>query len=148
MVPSNRGSTDTTTSLSASQGRQCSRLTIDDETSLGPASSLAAPQKSNTTSLPEPEVANYHSSSRTTSTPNEVVISSEQKPKPSHWSVVYLPEIDRAPQLHLAHAFTYDSPVMCVKMSPDGQRLAVGLSGNGKTYLNESDTGSNVWLVS
>ena len=58
------------------------------------------------------------------------------KIKLSRWSVVYHPEVERTLELHLVHAFTYDSPVHCVKISPDG-----------KTYINELKTGSNIWLV-
>ena len=33
-----------------------------------------------------------------------------------------------------------------VKMSPDGNRVAIGL-WDGTTYSNELRTGSNIWLV-
>ena len=79
---------------------------------------------------------------------NKDIVSPEQETTPSNWSVVYNPDVEQALDLHLAHAFTYDSPLCCIKMSPDGQRLAVGLSAAGKTYINEFETGSDVWLVS
>ena len=99
------------------------------------------------------EVAHDRSSSQTTPItihpgPNEDHISPEQKPEPPQWSVVYNPEVERALDLQLAHSFTYDSEAYCVKMSPDGQRLAVGLAYDGTTYINESKTGSNIWQVS
>ena len=45
------------------------------------------------------------------------------------------------------HTFTYDSGACCVKVSPDGQRFAVGFRGDGKMSINELETGSNIWLV-
>lgn len=78
-------------------------------------------------------------------------ISPEQKPTHPKWSAVYNLEIERTLDLDLAHTFTYDAPVFSVKFSPDGQRLAVGLRGDGKTYgkiyLHELQTGSTAWLV-
>ena len=71
-----------------------------------------------------------------------------QKPEPLQWSVVYNPKAERGLDLQLAHNFKLNSKAYCVKMSPDGQRLAVGLSDDGKTYLYELQTGSNIWLVS
>ena len=67
---------------------------------------------------------------------------------PPKWSVVYHPGVERALELHLAHTFKHDSKVYCIHISPDGQRFAVGLSGNGKTYINELETGSNIRLDS
>lgn len=129
-------------------GRQRSRLTP----SIRPSHSLTASPNSNNP-LPVLEVAQNLSSCQSRPTPthpgaNEDRISSEQKLEPPNWSVVYHPEVEQTLELHLAHAFTYDSEVYCIHMSPDGHRLAVGLSGEGKTYLNELETGSNIWLVS
>ena len=145
--------------ISASQGSitgtaapVSSRPTTDN---IGLSHSPAASLKTNTPLLmpSEPEVAHNLSTSRPTPTstyhdPNENLISSEQKPKPPQWSVVYHPELERALELHLVHVFMYDSPVYCVKMSPDGQRLAVGPGGEGKIYLHDMQTGSIIRLVS
>ena len=146
-MPAAQGST--TTSVSASPIH--SRSTANDTASIGLPHSPAAPQKITPTSLPVPEVASYRSSSQTTLTPahpgpNEDIISSRQRTQPPKWSVIYNPKVGRALDLQLARVFTYDSPVNCVKMSPDGQRIAVG--GHGKTYLHELQTGSSIWLVS
>ena len=100
-----------------------------------------------------PEVGHTLSSSQTTPTPispypNEDVIPPKEKPEPPKWSVVYNPRVERVLELHLAHVFKYDSPANCVKISPDGQRLAVAVLGNGKIYLKELKTGANIRLVS
>ena len=130
------------------KGRQRSRPTTDNMLSMSLSNPLVAPQKNDAT-LPVPEAADCRGfESQMTPTPNhptfdEDTISSEQKPKFPMWSVVYHPEVKQALELHLAHTFTYDAEVYCVKMSPDGQRLAVG--GEGNTYLNELQTGSNIW---
>ena len=136
------------------EGRRRSHPTIDNVLSIGLSRSLAASPNTNTP-LPVPsesEVAHYRNSSQTTPTsphpgPNEGILSPEQKPTPLNWSVVYNPDIEQALDLRLAHALPYDSTVYCIKMSPDGQRLAVGLGGIGKTYINELETGSKCWLV-
>ena len=151
-------STHTATSVSASSlGRQrsSSSLATDNGPSIGPSRSLIASPNTNTP-LPVPSdsaIAHYCHSSETTPTStrprsDENIISPEQKFNPPNWSVVYNPKVERTLDVDLAHAFTYDSSVYCVKMSPDGQRLAVGLQGNGKTCLYELQTGSNIWLVS
>ena len=144
--------TDMAASVSTSQGRPRSHLSTDNALSIGLSRSLAAlPNTNNSLCVPfEPEVTRNLNSSRTTSTSShpgrsENIISPEQTPKPPQWSVVYHPEVKQALELHLAHAFKYDSSIYRVNMSPDGQRLAVGLLGNGKTYLNELENGSNIW---
>ena len=127
-------------------GRQRSRPKVDNAPSIRPFDSPEAPNKP----LLVPSEHNF-SPSQTTATltrsrPNEDEISPKQGPKPSQWSVVYHPEVERTLDFQLAHAFAHDSPVICVKMSPDGQRLAVG--GTKNTYLYELKTGSKCRLVS
>ena len=61
------------------------------------------------------------------------MIPSEESPK---WSSVYHPEVEQTLELHSAHTFAYDANVHYIYMSPDGQRLAVGLGG-GKALLYE-----------
>ena len=155
-------STGTTPSVSAPlwrrvfEDRHRARPTTDNILSIGLSRSLAA--SPNTKILPlvpsDPDVAHNLGSSRTTPSaiadygPHVDIISPEQKTRSPKWSVVYHPEVERAIELHLAHTFTYDSPGRRIKMSPDGQRLAVGLLGDGKTYLKELETGSNIWLAS
>ena len=77
----------------------------------------------------------------------ESMISSEPKPEPPTWSVEYHPGSQRVLDLHLANVVTYKAIPYCVKISPDGHRVAVGLH-DGTTYLNELNTGSKIWLVS
>lgn len=98
-------------------------------------------------------VAQHLSASKTTRTPThpgpdeEIIIPPQLNSEPK-WSVAYRPEVRQALDLRLAHTFVYKSPVSCVKMSPDGQRLAMGLAFDGKTYINEVKTGKNIWCVS
>ena len=151
-----QGSTGTVTSVSAPLWRRLFRGRQLRPPSKGPSHSLAEPQSTNTTSLhvpSEPGVSGILGFSQTTPVPihpggSRDIISSEEKPKPPEWSVLYNSEVKRALNIHLAHAFTFDSPVYCVKMAPDGQRIAVGVEYEGKTFINELRTGTNVWLVS
>ena len=132
-----------TATVSALQGSQYPRPSTDNAPSIGPSRSLPAPQVTTSPPVPsEPEVAKYSTSTQTIPIRIEDTTTLEQKLKPlvPKWSVEYHPEAERVLDLHLAHAFTYDSAVHCVKISPDGERLAVGLS-SGKTYLNELGTG-------
>ena len=137
------------------EGRQRSRTTTDNLFSIGLSRSLAASPNTHKPLLflSKPEVAHNLNFSPMTPTPthpgpNGDMVSSGKKPKPPQWSVEYHTEVERALDLRLAHAFTYDFRVYCVKMSHDGQRLAVGLGGDGKTYLYEMKTGSNIGSVS
>ena len=123
-------------------GRERLRPRIDNVPSARPSNLPAASPNT---------VAHNLTSSETTPSPihpgpNEDTISPVQKPEFPRWSVVYNPEVDRAFDLQLAHTFKYDASLLCVGMSPDGQRLAVGFA-SGETYLYELETGSNIWLV-
>ena len=71
-------------------------------------------------------------------------------PEPDHpeFSVEYNPEEKRALTLHLEHVFTHESPAYCMKISPDGQRMAVGFRYSGTTIISDLKTGSNVRSVS
>ena len=118
------------------------RQRTDNALSIRPSHSPAA--SPNTLLAPfEPKVAHNLPTTPTPTNPGP-----EKKPTPPEWSLVYNPEVEQNLGLHLAHFFTFDSSVHCIHMSPDGQRLAVGLAGNGKTHLYEMETGSNIRLVS
>ena len=138
-----------TTSVSAPlrrRGRQRSRPTIDNAPSIGlPHSLAAAPNSKKPLSLPSEPIARTPQATPTHPGPNRDKTSSKQNPMPPKWSVIHHPEVEQALELHLMHTFTYASPAHCVKMSPDGQTLAVG--DRGSTYLYELQTGSNIWLV-
>ena len=95
----------------------------------------------------EPEVALTPDPSHLTSDSDEESIISAQPEAEPTWSVEYHPEANQVLDLHLANVVTYIAPVVCVQISPDGKRVAVGLR-NGTTYLNALKTGSNIWLVS
>ena len=75
-----------------------------------------------------------------------------EPPKPkselSEFSVEYNPEVKRTFDLHLEHVLPHESRAWCVKISPDGQRMAVGLDDSGATIMTEVKTKLNVWLVS
>ena len=127
--------------------------TIDNTPSIRLPHLLTAPLSANTPPhVPlEPEVTCSHSSSLTTPSfprPNEDKISPKEKPKPPKWSAVYNPKVKLALNLRLARTFTYDTKVYSMHMSPDGKRIAAGLSDNGKIYINDIETGSNIRLVS
>ena len=76
---------------------------------------------------------------------------SEHNPDPKselpEFSVVYNPEVKRVLDLHLMHVFTHESAAYCMKMSPDGQRIAVGFLDDGKTIISEVKTRSNIRSV-
>ena len=160
---SGQGSTGTATPVSPPfwrrvfQGRQRSRPTINVAPPIGPSHSSAAPKNTNTTLLhapATPEDAHSLRSSQTThptgtlAHPGPNIVSSAKEPEQPKWSVIYDPEVKQALDLHLAHTFKYDSPVRSVKMSPNGQTIAIGLENEGKTFINELRTGSSIWLVS
>lgn len=71
----------------------------------------------------------------------------EPQSEPPKWSVVYQPGVKRVLNFHVAHLFAYGSRVFCAKMSPNGQRLAIGLAYDGKTYVNDLKTGTKIWFV-
>ena len=70
-------------------------------------------------------------------------ISPEPKSEPPEFSVEYNPEVKRVLNLYLEHVFTHESTARCVKMSPDGRRMAIGSSGTA-TIINETKTKSTV----
>ena len=116
--------------------------------------SPASPRNDNTTSespVPAPcdlEVADTPSPSKSTpGSDEEAIILSEPKAGPPKWSVEYHPEAKRILDLQLANVITFEDSVHCVKISPDGYRVAMGLT-DGTTYLNDLKTGSKIWLVS
>ena len=77
----------------------------------------------------------------TNSGSKQTPISLKLESKLPEFSVVYNPEGKRALDLRLAHVFTQKCSALCVKMSPDGQRIAVG---SEKTFIHEVKTRSNI----
>ena len=73
---------------------------------------------------------------------------SELKPELSEFLIEYNPEVKRALDIRLVHVFTHESPIFSMKISPDGQKIAVGIAGAGKAIINEVKTKSNVRSVS
>ena len=107
------------------QGLQRSRLPADNAQPRSPSNSLAVPQNNNTTS--EPVAHNLSTSASTRGSGQASIISPKPKAEPPTWSVVYHPTLKRVLDLELANVITYESPVSCVKMSPDGLKIAIGL---------------------
>ena len=137
----------------AFQGRQRSRTSTDNPLQRGPSSSPAVSPNNRTSSkslapVPsEPEYAHTPGPSKSIPSSDEkAMVSSEPKSELPNWTVEYHPEAKRVLEFKMAKVITYNSPVYCVKISPDGHRLAIGL-GEGTTYLNDLKTGSNIWLV-
>ena len=64
------------------------------------------------------------------------------------FSVEYNPEVKRALTLDLEHVFAYEYPAYCVKISPDGQKLAVGFRDSGEMIISDMRSRSNVRSVS
>ena len=64
------------------------------------------------------------------------------------FSVEHNPEVKRTLALHLEHVFTHESRVLCVKISPDGQRMAVGSEYSEATNIYDMKSRSNVRSVS
>ena len=70
------------------------------------------------------------------------------KSEPPEFSVTYNPDATRALNLDLEHVFAHESPAWSVKISPDGQRMAVGFEYSGATIISDMKTRSNVRSVS
>ena len=135
------------------QGYQHSRPSTDNPLQRGPSISPAESPNNRTSSkslgpVPsEPEFAHTPGPSESTPSSDEMtIVSSETKAELPKWSVEYHPEAKRILEFNLAKVITYSTRVYCVKISPDGHRLAIGLR-DGTTYLNDLKTGSNIWLV-
>jgi WD40 repeat protein len=57
-------------------------------------------------------------------------------------------EIKQALHIDLVKTFNFTARVFCVKFSPDGKYLAVGLDeGSGRTYIYDMEKGLNIWLA-
>ena len=67
-------------------------------------------------------------------------------PEPT-WSVEHNPKLKQSIDLQLEHVLTYDRLVYCMKLSPDGKKIATGLEKNGKTYINDVKTGSIICVL-
>lgn len=79
--------------------------------------------------------------------PGTIPAIDEISAKQPGWSVLHNPEIKQALHIDLVNTFNFIAKVYCVKFSPDGKYLAVGLDKGGKTYIYDVETGLNVWLV-
>ena len=137
----------------AFQGRQGSRPSTDNPLHRGPSSSPAVSLNNSTSSkllapVPsEPEFAHTPRPSKSIPSSNEkAIVSSEAKAEVPKCSVEYHAEAKGVLEINMEKVITYSSAVYCVRMSPNGHSLAIGLY-NGTTYLNDLKTGSNIWLV-
>ena len=75
-------------------------------------------------------------------------ISPEQESEPPEFSVEYNPEVTRALTLHLEHVFMHENPAWCMKISPNGQGMAIGFDESGAAIISDMKTRSNVRSVS
>ena len=99
----------------------------------------------NSETIPDETTAN---TSTTSAGCEQTLISSEPESEPPKFSVEYNPDVKRALSLHLEHVFAHESLASCVKISPDGQRMAVGFGNGGATIINDMKTRSKVRSVS
>ena len=72
---------------------------------------------------------------------------SEPDSDPPEFSVEYNPAVKRALDLHLEHVFPHKCPAWSVKITHDGQRMAVGFKESGATIISDMKTRSNVRSV-
>ena len=103
----------------------------------------------NSSSIPAISLSNSEMIPITTVDTSSTNHEPEQSPiSPKHdcpeFSVEYNPEVQRALTLHLEHVFAYESPALCMKISPYGQRAAVGFGHSGATIISDMKTQSNV----
>ena len=108
---------------------------------------------SNSSSIPTILLNNSETIHNTTVNTLEMNLDSEQtpiSPEPDRpeFSVEYNPEVKRPLDLHLEHVFAYECPAYSVKISPGGQRMAVGFGHSGATIIRDMKTQSNVRSVS
>jgi len=86
------------------------------------------------------------SSSASQRQPETIPVDETQSKQPG-WSVFHNPEIKQALHIDLVKTFNFIAKVYCVKFSPDGKYLAVGLDKSGKTYIYDVEKGLNLWLA-
>ena len=68
--------------------------------------------------------------------------------KQARWSVSHNPNIKQSLQIDLVNTFNFAASVFCLKFSPDGKYLAVGLDRrSGKTYIYDVEKGVKIWLA-
>ena len=124
------------------QNGQPSRLTVDNAGSSRMSISSPAVPTITSETIPADAPTSESGAERTS-------ISPEPKSEPPEFSVEYNPEImKRAFDFHLEHVFTHEYPPWSVKISPDGQRMAVGFNDSGATIISETKTRSNDRSVS
>jgi WD40 repeat protein len=76
-----------------------------------------------------------------------ILVDDEIKSKQPGRNVFHNPEIEQALHIDLVKTFNFVAKVYCVKFSPDGKYLAVGLDKSGKTYIYDVEKGLFLWLA-
>jgi len=100
-------------------------------------------QRISSISAPQASSSSYAIPTQPSITSIEEIQSNQPK-----WSVSHNPKIKQALHIDLAKTFDLAAEVFCVKFSPDGKYLAVGLGeGNGRTCIYYVEDGSKIWLV-
>ena len=125
-------------------GRQPFHPSADNPLPRGRYNSPGVPQNDSTSSESLPNLCR---SKLTSDCDEKSIMPSEPSGAEPTWSVEYRPEAKRVLDLHLANVIRCGAVVMCIKLSPDGHRVAIGL-WDGTTSLNDLKTGSKIWLVS
>jgi hypothetical protein len=92
-------------------------------------------------------VAPHESSSSVIPNPPSTLADEIEAEEPS-WSVSHNPDIKPALHIDLVKTFNFTADVFCVKFSPDGKYLAVGLDEeSGRTYIYDVEKGLKIWLA-
>lgn len=66
--------------------------------------------------------------------------------KRSNSNISYNPGIKQPLHINLVKVINFAAPVFCVKFSPNGKYLAVGLyKDSGKTFVYDVEKNSTIW---
>jgi len=114
--------------------------------SLHPSNSSGSSAPSNPLSLWHRFFKGHTAPIRPTDSPTSLLETSTSIPNQLDWSVNFNRNIKPALNVKLEHVLTPGTIVVCVRFSPGGKYLAVGVK-NGRTYIYDVKTGVGNWSV-